>query len=143
MTPQHLSWNPRAPQDGEITLVAGNPGSTNRLLTSAQRIYARDLALPFYLTLLSEYRGRLIAEMAESAEKKRTGYEALFGTENNFKALNGYVGALRDPAFAARLDGEEAALRANGGGRSGARGARRRSLGCARGGHRAPALALV
>lgn len=111
-TPEHLTWNPRAPVDGEITMVAGNPGSTNRLYTRAQRVYARDLALPFYITLLSEYRGRLIAQMAESAEQKRTGYEELFGTENSFKAFTGYVGALRDPAFSARLDAEEQQLRA-------------------------------
>lgn len=108
----HLKWDPRAPVDGEITFTSGNPGSTNRLYTNAQRVFARDDLYPFYLTLLSEYRGRLIAKMEFDPDKERTGYEALFGTENSFKALTGYVGALRNPAFAAKLDQAEDELRA-------------------------------
>ena len=34
-TPHHLNWNPRAPKEGEVTFVVGNPGSTSRLLTRA------------------------------------------------------------------------------------------------------------
>ncbi|GAA4774566.1 S46 family peptidase [Stakelama sediminis] len=112
VTPQHLKWDARGPQDGEITMVAGNPGSTDRLYTKAQRIFARDDLYPFYLTLLSEYRGRLISKMEDDPQRERTGTDALFGTENSFKALSGYVGSLRDPKFAAKLNKAQEQLRA-------------------------------
>lgn len=110
-TPAHLQWNPRAPQEGEITFVVGNPGSTQRLLTEAQRAFERTERLPLTLLLLSEYRGRLIAKMEESPEKTREGGDELFGVENSFKARSGQLRALNDAAFTAKLADEEAALR--------------------------------
>ena len=110
-TPAHLKWNPRAPQEGEITFVVGNPGSTQRLLTETQRAFQRTERLPLTLLLLSEYRGRLIAKMEESPEKAREGADELFGIENSFKALSGQFRALNDPAFTAKMAADEAALR--------------------------------
>ncbi|WP_432768102.1 MAG: S46 family peptidase [Sphingopyxis sp.] len=111
-TPAHLAWNPRAPKDGEITFVVGNPGSTQRLLTETQRAFQRTERLPLTLLLLSEYRGRLIAKMEESPEKMREGGDDLFGYENSFKALSGQFSALNDPAFTAKMAADEADLRA-------------------------------
>lgn len=110
-TPVHLKWNPRAPQEGEITFVVGNPGSTQRLLTETQRAFQRAERLPLTLLMLSEYRGRLIARMEESPEKAREGADELFGIENSFKALSGQFRALNDPAFTAKMTADEAALR--------------------------------
>ena len=39
----HLTWNPRAPEEGEITFVVGNPGSTSRLWTESQRAFEREV----------------------------------------------------------------------------------------------------
>ncbi|WP_033075665.1 S46 family peptidase [Sphingopyxis sp. MWB1] len=111
-TPTHLKWNPRAPKEGEITFVVGNPGSTQRLLTEAQRSFERTERLPLTLMLLSEYRGRLLSKMEESPEKAREGGDTLFGMENSFKARSGQFRALNDPAFTAKLAAEEADLRA-------------------------------
>ena len=106
-TPDHLRWNPRAPRPGEVVFAAGNPGTTFRLFTQSQVAARRDLALPVTLVLLSELRGRLIAEMASDPEKARTGAESLESVENSFKAYYGQNRALLDPAFAAKLaDGE-------------------------------------
>ena len=41
-TPEHLKWNPRAPEEGEITFVVGNPGSTSRLWTDSQLAFERQ-----------------------------------------------------------------------------------------------------
>ena len=41
-TPVHLKWNPNAPTAGEPAFVAGNAGSTQRLLTMAQLATLRD-----------------------------------------------------------------------------------------------------
>ena len=47
-----LKWSPRAPIEGEATFVVGNPGSTQRLFTSEQIAFQREVALPLTLALL-------------------------------------------------------------------------------------------
>lgn len=110
-TPAHLRWNPRAPKEGEATFVVGNPGSTQRLLTGEQLAFQREVALPITLATYSELRGRLIAAMDASPERKREGGDTLFGVENSLKVFIGRVKALNDPAFTARLAAAEADLK--------------------------------
>ena len=111
-TPQHLEWSPRKPVDGEATFVVGNPGSTQRLFTSEQLAFQRELVLPITVTIYSELRGRLIAAMASSPEKAREGAETLGGVENSLKVYIGRVKALGDPAFTGKLAAAEAELKA-------------------------------
>ena len=111
-TPQHLTWAARAPKAGEATFVVGNPGRTQRLLTQDQLALQRELAIPLTVSLLSEYRGRLISARAESPEKAREGADALFGTENSYKVYWGQARALDDRAFTAKLAAVETDLRA-------------------------------
>lgn len=98
-SPDHLQWSVAPPKDGEPVFVAGNPGSTQRLLTAEQLETLRDLSLPRTLLLFSEIRGRLIRFSAESAEHARIGDDRLFGIENSFKAFSGQWKALVDPAL--------------------------------------------
>jgi len=109
-TPQHLKWAARAPVDGEATFVVGNPGSTARLQTQAQLAFQREVVLPITLATLSEYRGRLIAAMAQSPERHREAFETLGGIENSLKVQIGRVKALGDPAFTGKLAAAEADL---------------------------------
>lgn len=111
-TPTHLRWDARAPKAGEMTFIAGNPGRTQRLLTESQRVFLRGQSLPLQLILMSEYRGRLITMMKESADKQREGGDTLFGIENSFKVYNGQLRALNDGKFKASLAASEADLRA-------------------------------
>lgn len=111
-TPQHLTWSPRAPKEGEITFVVGNPGSTSRLWTQSQFAFEREVRLPITLATLSELRGRLIRAMEESPEKAREGLDELNGLENQLKVFIGRTKALNDPAFTARLADAEKDLRA-------------------------------
>jgi len=111
-TPQHLEWSPRAPVDGEATFVVGNPGSTQRLFTSEQLAFQREVVLPITLATYSELRGRLISAMQESPEKAREAAETLGGIENSLKVYIGRVKALNDPAFTATLAAAEAELKA-------------------------------
>ena len=111
-TPQHLTWSPRAPVDGEATFVVGNPGSTQRLFTGEQLAFQRELALPITLATLSELRGRLISAMESNPEKAREGVETLGGVENSLKVYIGRVNALNDPAFTGKLAAAEAELKA-------------------------------
>ncbi len=111
-TPGHLSWNAAAPRAGEPVFVAGNPGSTQRLLTTSQLATLRDFQYPYQQLQRSELRGRLTRFSEESAENKRIATDPLFSVENSFKAVGGQHAALRDPAFFGRKADEERTLRA-------------------------------
>ena len=111
-TPQHLKWNPRAPEGGEPTFVVGNPGSTQRLFTESQFDFRRDEYFPVLVPLTSEYRGRLIAEMDDDPEKTRTGNDRLHSVENSYKVFIGQWQALRDEDFREGLTKAERELRA-------------------------------
>lgn len=110
-TPAHLQWSGRAPVDGEATFVVGNPGSTQRLFTSEQLAFQRELVLPITVATYSELRGRLISAMESSPEKDREAAETLGSIENSLKVYIGRVKALNDPAFTARLAAAEAELK--------------------------------
>ncbi len=107
-TPDHFTWSPAGPKDGELTFVSGNPGRTSRGLTVAQLADARDLALPQALIGLAEYRGLLTEYARRGPEEARTANATLFYVENSYKALRGRWLALRDPAFfASKVKAEE------------------------------------
>lgn len=111
-TPNHLQWNPRAPQEGEVTFVVGNPGSTSRLYTQSQLAFEREVRLPITVATYSELRGRLIRAMEESPEREREAGDLLGGVENSLKVYIGRMKALNDPDFTAKLAEAEADLRA-------------------------------
>ena len=111
-TPNHLTWNPAPPTEGEPVFVAGNPGSTSRLLTVAQLENLRDQQIPISQLQRSELRGRLIAFGERGEEQERVALDTLFGVENSFKAFYGQQLALNDPEFMAMKREEEAELRA-------------------------------
>ncbi len=110
-TPNHLTWNARAPQAGEPTFVSGNPGTTQRLLTVAQLERLRDQQLPLQLIQGSELRGRLLTYAASGDEAARVSVDPIFGLENSFKVWYGQQQALLDPAFMAEKRAQEAELR--------------------------------
>jgi hypothetical protein len=112
MTPDHLTWSSRPPKDGAPLFVAGNPGSTQRLLTAEQLETLRDLNLPETLILLSELRGRLLRFSEESPEHARISNSLLFGIENSIKAYRGEEKALVAPALIAAKRQADADLKA-------------------------------
>ena len=110
-TQDYLRWNANAPREGDATFVAGNPGSTSRLLTVAQLQTQRDLTQPTNLLLGSELRGRLIRFGEESAENRRVVTDTLFGLENSYKVYFGQEGALVEPTLIASKTRDETELR--------------------------------
>ena len=110
-TPQHLKWAARAPVDGEATFVVGNPGSTQRLFTTEQLAFHRELAVPISTTTFSELRGRLISAMEQSPQREREGKEALDSIENSLKVYIGRTKALSDPGFMGKIAAAEAQLK--------------------------------
>ena len=111
-TPDHLVWSAQPPKDGAPLFVAGNPGSTQRLMTAEQLESFRDLNLPEVLILFSELRGHLLRFSAESAEHARIANDFLFGIENSFKAYRGEEKALIDPALIAAKRAADSELKA-------------------------------
>ena len=97
--------------DGEMTVIVGNPGGTDRQLTIAQLEVARDLDLIPRLFLLAESRGLLERFRSESPENWRIAQNDLFGVENSYKALRGRLQALQDPAVFALKHAQETGLR--------------------------------
>ena len=110
-TPRHLKWDSRAPKEGEIAFVVGNPGSTSRLWTSSQLAFEREVRVPITVATFSELRGRLIRAMEESPEKAREGLDTLNGLENSLKVYIGRARALGDPDFMGKLAAAEADLK--------------------------------
>lgn len=110
-TPQHLTWSAAAPKAGELTFVAGNPGTTNRLLTMSQLETYRDIMIPVGQLQRSELRGRLIQFGEQGREQNRIASEPLFGLENSFKVYYGQQQALNDKGFMAAKRAQETELR--------------------------------
>ncbi len=106
-----LPWASDAPKAGDIVMVAGNPGSTQRLFTNSQLGFLRDVLLPTRQLVRSELRGRLIAYSATGEEARRQAESTLFSVENSFKAQNGQMNALLDAQFFGAKVAEEQSLR--------------------------------
>jgi hypothetical protein len=102
-TPRHLSMRFTPLTDGEITLVAGNPGATSRLRTTAELAFERDVNLPWRLQTLSEARAQLAAYATQGPDQTRAASSALQSVENSLKALTGRHAALVDPQGFARV----------------------------------------
>ncbi len=106
-----LAFSKAGAAAGEMTVIVGNPGGTDRQLTIAQLESARDLDLIPRLFQLAELRGLLERYRAESPENWRVAQNDLFGVENSFKALRGRLLALQDPQVFALKRAQEQELR--------------------------------
>src|SRR5215472_16332449 len=111
-TPNYLAWSTTAPQAGDPVFMSGSPGATERQLTVAQLKSLRDVALPLLALQQAELRGRLIQLGEQGADMRRLIADALFNDENTYKILSGRLAALRDPAFMASREKDEADLKA-------------------------------
>jgi hypothetical protein len=109
-TPVHLQWTTETPKENDVVFVAGNPGSTQRLLTTSQLKFQRDYVLNTRQLVRSELRGRLVEYRTKGEEQKRSAEDQLFGIENSYKAQYGQQRALMDPQFFAIKEREEAEL---------------------------------
>jgi hypothetical protein len=107
----YLKFAKTGVHDGDITMVSGNPGSTERDDTLAQLVYIRDYAQPFTLDLFSELRGVLTEYATKGAEEARTSHTLLFGVENSLKAFKGRQLALVQGSIIPEKAKSEAAFR--------------------------------
>ncbi len=109
-TPDHLRFSRGKLAPNALTITSGNPGSTERLLTTRQLADRRDQTLLEDLLSLARYRGFLSEYGERGAEARRVSASELFSVENGFKALRGEHRALLDRDFFAELVQKEQAL---------------------------------
>ena len=99
------------PAPGDLVFVAGNPGTTGRLLTMAQLELLRDTAYPFQLGELRASLDAIRAFAARDAESERIARDKIFGLENAIKAITGFLGGLQDTDLMRRKQAQELTLR--------------------------------
>ncbi len=108
VTPDYLRWSRNGSKAGDLVFVSGNPGSTQRELTTDRnsRTFAR-YQYPNEMPVLGEYRGILDEFGQRGPEQARESHEDLFFIENDYKEQLGEQRALDDPAFFGRKVDEE------------------------------------
>jgi Peptidase S46 len=112
ITPSFLRIRAEGPKPGEVVLVSGHPGSTDRLLTVAELEELRDVSLPLYLLRAEELRGRYIQFGKTGREAHRIVESPLLGLENSIKVRRKLLDALLDDRLMQHKRTEEAGLRA-------------------------------
>jgi hypothetical protein len=95
-TPHYLKWSKNGPREGELALVSGHPGSTDRFITLAQLEFLRDVTYPRTLRNLKAIIGALKEYGAKSEENHRVARDKLFGAENSFKVRDGEMKGMRE-----------------------------------------------
>jgi hypothetical protein len=107
----YLNWSRSGLKAGDLTFVAGNPGSTSRLETYAQMRFGGDVALPQRIKGLERQRQVNLAYGKLSPENARQVGAQILNFENSLKAMRGYLGGLRNPEAMARILKAENELR--------------------------------
>jgi hypothetical protein len=109
---EFLHWTQAGLKAGDLTLVTGHPGRTNRQDTLAQMVYSRDVAIPMRLKSMERRKRALVEYSKTSPEAARQASTQIFGIENGIKATSGYWSGLKDKEAMARIAGAEKDLRA-------------------------------
>lgn len=94
-----LEVNPDGAQAGDLVFVSGNPGRTQRILTTAALEYQRDHRLPQILDLLRRKEILLQQYGLNGPEQARRGHDDLFSIQNSRKAYTGMLAGLQNPSF--------------------------------------------
>jgi len=109
---QRLVMARKAVSEGDPIFVIGHPGHTERLWTMAQFDLEREVLKPIKLASARSQQAMMQAYSARSPEAARQAYDALFGTENWLKSMQGQEAAMNDAALVAARRAEEDRLRA-------------------------------
>ena len=108
----HLAWSADGTQEGDLVLVAGHPGRTERLNTVAHLEFLRDLRHPNVLSRLWRAEVKLTNFAERSAENRLACNSDLLSVQNSRKAYTGMLAGLLDPELMDAKRADEAAVRA-------------------------------
>jgi hypothetical protein len=106
-----LKVNPEGAKDGDLIFVSGHPGRTERLLTFAGLVYARDLDYPFSLARIKHSMDVLNEYSAKGPEQARRARTWLYFMANSYKAREGEFRGLEDKALMAKKAASDGNLR--------------------------------
>jgi len=96
LNPEHyLRWGREGAKAGQITFVAGHPGSTSRLDTISHLEFHRDVALPFSIASMEHTRAMLNKFSMQDGEQARQAQEEILGIENSLKESRGGLDGLK------------------------------------------------
>jgi hypothetical protein len=110
---QHfLEWSRNGVRDGELTFVAGHPGTTQRLFTLAHLEFLRDVAYPVQMASMWRREVQLLNFAGRSEENRRISEGDLFSVQNSRKARTGIYQGLMDERLMAEKRAKETELRA-------------------------------
>jgi outer membrane protein assembly factor BamB len=111
-TDHYLRWSPAGATDGEFVVLAGYPGTTDRLLTVTQIRYQRDVGNPLQNKVWASRRAALSAFARTSPEAARRANAGLRSLENSLKRLEGQQKGIESARLLLKKEQEEQALRA-------------------------------
>jgi len=101
-TTNYFKWSTKGASVGEPLFVIGNPGSTERLKTYAQLVFASKYSVPSRLETLDFLAGYIDNYVKNNPDKTRQYQDQLFGIQNSQKVFTGQMKALNDPVMMAR-----------------------------------------
>ncbi|PTY06458.1 serine protease [Opitutaceae bacterium EW11] len=108
----YFKVQPKGAGDNELVFVSGHPGSTSRLLTSAELAFMRDVRVPTALGYIKMNEVALTSWSARSKENARRARDDLFSFQNSRKVYDGRIAALLDHALFDDKAKEEGELQA-------------------------------
>ncbi len=100
-SPAYLRWNAKGAAAGDLVLVSGHPGSTDRMRTLAQLEFSRDREYPTYLELIRRRLDVVRRYSARGQEHAREAANMIYGLENALKALSGEHQGIKEPRLLA------------------------------------------
>lgn len=105
-----LKWSENGPSEDELVFVAGNPGRTSRIFTTAALKHQRDVRMPYILDFIRRREVLLQQFGLGGPEKERIAKDQLFGMQNSRKAYMGMLQGLQDPSVMANAVAAEKKL---------------------------------
>jgi len=112
LKPEHwLRWSSEGASEGDLVLVAGHPGRTERLFTVDHLKTLRDSRYPRTLKWLWRQEVKLSNFSDRSEAWRKLAEDELFGIQNARKAYTGLYAGLMDPEILDAKVQAEAALR--------------------------------
>jgi hypothetical protein len=109
-TEHFFKWSKTGAAEGDFVVVPGYPGSTNRLLTTAQLKFQRDAGNPLQMQVWTSRRDALARYAALGEEQARRAQGARRSLDNSMKRLTGQMQGLAVAPSFARKEAEERTL---------------------------------
>ena len=102
-TAYYFRWRDHGAENNELVFIPGNPGNTNRLLTTVQLEVQRDAEYP----LIIEQLGRGMAILNKYVDRAPGLLTTILSWENSHKAFRGMLAGLHDDALMAKKRAHE------------------------------------